>query len=432
MEERTIADSLKPTFENVTRMFITETMHDILFEEDFPNFKFDFRQEEAIDFIKKVLQEYVDKYDFYKEKVQKIYDAIEGKKQSNEIQPVMIVNDYKQFFELLREYYEKDIELYFKRIDMSFFPVYEQEKCFKEIWLRATPDDFNNPENFLRKQLQMIKDTTFEKYDKETCLGKLSFLDDNIICIKNGIARTWDENLRQMEITIYDKQYYHNTELFIRPHYTLPVIRYGIYEKDGKKVCHIGSIQNKLKSLADKEIYDKQDVSRNLERKKYKVNKDVPEEEKDKVEPKNILALSVFIDLLSKEGITYIEVPSMYVLDYEYHEKRSKNILKNFNKKWTEEKKKRSPMIYKEEEYYLQHNYEKQDLISEIKSERMIKNFERILYHYPNGKITSYPGELDSFLHLNIPPIKNKDDINGGILRDIYQLVEEKYIGKER
>ena len=122
----------------------------------------------------------------------------------------------------------------------------------------------------------------------------------------------------------------------------------------------------------------------------------------------------------------------MYVLDYEYHEKRSKNILKDFNEKWTEEKKKRSPMIYKEEEYYLQHNYEKQDLISEIKSERMIKNFERILYHYPNGRIVSYPGELDSFLHLNIPVIKNKDDINGGILKDIYQLVEEKYIEEER
>ena len=301
MEERTIADSLKPTFENVTRMFITETMYDILFEEDLPNFKFDFREEEAIAFIEKILQEYVDKYDFYKEKVQKIYDAIEGKTNDNETKPVIIVNDYKQFFELFREYYEKDIELYFKRIDMSVFPVYEQEKCFKEIWLRATPDDFNNPEKFLKKQVQMIKDKTFEKYDKETCLGKLGFLDDNIICIKNGIARTWDENIRQMEITIYDKQYYNNTELFIRPHYTLPVIRYGIYEKEGKKVCYIGSIQNKLKSLADKEIYDKQDVSRNLERKKYKVNKDVPEEEKDKVEPKNILALSVFIDLLSKE-----------------------------------------------------------------------------------------------------------------------------------
>lgn len=432
MENRTISESLKPTFENVTKKFITETMYDILFEEEFPNFKFDFRQEEAIDFIKKVLQAYADEYDFYKEKAQKIYDTIKGKNDNNETKPVMVINDYKQFFELFREYYEQDIELYFKRIGRTGFPVYEQENCFKQIWLRATPDDFNNPENFLRKQLQMLKDKTFEKYDRETYLGKLEFLDDNIICIKNGIARTWDENLRQMEITIYDKQYYHNTELFIRPHYTLPVIRYGIYEKDGKKICYIGSIQNKLKSLADKEIDAKQYINRQVERRKYKVNDGVPEESKEKVEPKNILALSVFIDLLNKEGITDIEVPCMYVLDYEYHEKRSKNILKDFNKKWTEEKKKRSPMIYKEEEYYLEHNYEKQDLISEIKSERMIKNFERILYHYPNGKITSYPGELDSFLHLNIPVIKNKDDINVEILKDIYQLVEEKYIEKER
>lgn len=278
----------------------------------------------------------------------------------------------------------------------------------------------------------MIKDNTFEKYDEETYLGKLKVLDDNIICIKNGIARTWDENLREIEIKIYDKRYYNNKELFNRPHYTLPAIRYGIYEKSGKKVCYIGSVQNKGKSLADKEIEGKQDINKKIERKKYKVNEGVPEENKDKVEPKNILALSLFIDILSKEGITNIEIPSIYVLDYEYHEKRSKKLLEDLKKEWTEDRKKRSPLQYKEEEHYLKHNYNKQDLISEIKTERMIKNFERILYHYPNGKIVSYPGELDSFLHLNIPVIKSKDDINGEILKDIYQLVEEKYIEQER
>ena len=60
----------------------------------------------------------------------------------------------------------------------------------------------------------MIKDTTFDKYDKETYLGKLDFLDNNIICIKNGIARTWDETSREIEITIYDKKYYNNAKQY--------------------------------------------------------------------------------------------------------------------------------------------------------------------------------------------------------------------------
>lgn len=93
----------------------------------------------------------------------------------------MIVNDYKNFFELLRKFYERDIELYFLRTEMSGFPVYEKNNCFEQIWLRATPEDFNNPEEFLRKQVEMINDKTFEKYDEETCLGKIGFLDDNLI-----------------------------------------------------------------------------------------------------------------------------------------------------------------------------------------------------------------------------------------------------------
>ena len=324
MKNRTIADSLKPTFENVTREFITNTLYKILFSEELPNFKFDFREDEAIAFIEKTLQNYRDEFkdeSFVKEleeKHKKILQKIKDKQNDKTIQPVMIISNYKKFFELLRQFYERDIELYFLRTEMTGFPVYEKDNCFEQIWLRATPDDFNSPEEFLRKQVEMIKDRTLEKYDKETYFGKLDFLDDNVICIKNGIARTWDENSREVEITIYDKKYYNNTELFNRPHYTLPVIRYGIYEKDGRKVCYIGSIQSKSLSLADKELYEKQNINKKVNRKKYKVNSGVPEEYKDKVEPKSILALSLFINILNEEGITDFEIPCMYVLDYEY------------------------------------------------------------------------------------------------------------------
>lgn len=432
MKDRAIADSLKPTFENVTREFITNTLYKILFSDELPNFIFEFREEEAIIFIEKTLQDYRNQFkdeSFFREledEHKRIVQAVKQKFNENATQPVMVINDYKKFFELLRQFYERDIELYFLRTKMTGFPVYEKDNCFEQIWLRATPDDFNNPEEFLRKQVDMIRDRTFEKYDKETYLGKLEFLDDNIICVKNGIARTWDENSREFEVTIYDKKYYNNIELFDRPHYTLPMIRYGIYEKDGKKVCYVGSIQSKSQSLADKEMYEKQDINKKVNRKKYKVNSKVPEEYKDKVEPKSILALSLFINILNKEGITDIEIPCMYVLDYEYHERRNRKLLEDFNKEWTEERKARAPFLYKEEVYYLQHNYNKQDLISEIKTEGMIKKFERILYHYQNGIIESYPGDADSCLHINIPIIKCEKEIKGEVLVEIYRLINER------
>jgi len=307
-----VAESWQPTFENVTREFITDALYKILFNDELPNFRFDFRESKAIEFIEEVIVNNVQQYD--SKKAEKIVENIKSKCNGNEITPVMVVNDYKKFFEYLRRIYEKHIELHFQRSDMSFFPRWEKENLFELIWLRATPDDFNNPEEFLKKQSEMICDTTFDKFNEETVLGKLEFLDNNILCVKNGIGRTWDENSREMEFIIYDKDYYNKKGLLYRPAYKLPVIRYGIHKRNGKKVCCIGSIQNKT------DDYKKTDLQELIDNKKYKVNRGVDKEGTFQVEPKCILALSIFINLLHKKGITDIEVPGLYVLDYEYHE----------------------------------------------------------------------------------------------------------------
>jgi len=416
----TVAECWMPTYENVTREFITETLYKILFSEDLPKLKFEFREDEAIDFIENILKDYSDKYDFYKKESQKILQSIKEKSNGNTDTTVMIVNDYKQFFESLRQLYEKQIELYFLRTGRSAFTRWEKNNFFEEIWLRATPDDFNNPEEFLRKQVDMVNDSTLEKYNEETCLGPIEFLDNNILCVKNSIARTWDENSREFEITIYDKEHYYNKELFVRPNYMLPVIRYGIYEKNGKKVCSIGSIQDKSDS------YDKKELDKKMDRKRYEVNEGIADEDTHKVEPKNLLALSIFINLLHKEGITDIKVPSLYVLDYEYHEKRNKKILSEFKEDWTEERITKYPEQYKREKYYFERSYGKEDLISEIKTERLLLTFRRLLQHYPNGNIKSYPGEADSFMHLSIPVVKDKDDINGKVFKELYNIQKQQ------
>jgi len=428
VEKRTIADSLKPTFENVTREFITETMYKILFSEEIPNFRFDFREEEAIKFIEKTLQECSEKYQSLSERSKKVAEFIKKKNDNNETIPTMIINNYKEFFELLRKFYEKTIELYFERTGVTGFSVYEKRNCFENIWLRATPDDFNDPENFLRKQVQMINDNTFEKYEEETYIGKLDKLDNHIICVENGIARTWDETSREFRIIIYDKNHY-NSKWYNRPHYMLPVIRYGIYEKDGKKVCYIGSIQNKnMKADGDENIKQKIGIVRS-ELSEGELKK---ENYKEKIEPTKTLALSIFIDFLNKEGITEIEAPSMYVLDYEYHKKRNIILKEKFDREWDENGKESSPQMYKTALESFLMTYQKEDIISEIKTERMINNLKRMLYHYPKGEIKSYPGELDNFIHLSIPKISSKEDINGEILKDIYCLVDEKYRAQVR
>ena len=417
-----VAEVWQPTFENVTREFINDTLYKILFSDDIPNFKFDFREPEAIKFIEESLLKNMEQY--YPGKVQKIMESLTAKTLDNETMPVMVVNDYKKFFEYLRIIYEKHIELFFKRTDMSAFTRWEKDNLFELIWLRATPEDFNNPETFLRKQAEMMLDTTFDVFDEEICIGPVELFNNNILCAQNGIARTWDESFREMKFTVYDKEHFENIMLFNRPCYELPVIRYGIYEKDGKKVCRIGSIQEKGND------YRKTSLQKEIDRRKYKANEGVDKEDTEQVEPKKLIALTLFINLLHKEGITDIEVPGLYVLDYEFHEKRSMKILKEFQEKWTEDKKEKHPDRYEEELYYLKKSCGKEDVISEIKSESLIAIVKRLILHYPNADIKAYPGDVDSFMHLVVPVVRNKNQINGSMFRGLYSVLDVEGIDR--
>lgn len=419
-----IAESLKPTFKNVAKKFITDTMYKLLFDETLPNFRFDFRENEAIEFIETVLKEYSKRYDFYYEETDLILQCLKNKDFSDDL-PVMIIHNYKEFFEQLKNYYEQDIELYFQRTGSSGFSSYEQTNCFEQVWLRATPENFINPECFLKKQAEMLKDSTFDKYNSETYIGNLARFGNHPICVQNKVARTWDENSKEFKITIYDKSKYNNKLLFDRPHYTLPVIRYGIYEKHGKRVCNIGSIQDKTFSDTPDEC-----LLTTVKEARASLNKGKLRKENylEKVEPLKLLSLSIFTNFLNKEGITEIEVPGMYVLDYDYHSKRSLQVKDQFDKEWTEVKKQKRPESYKRDLKYLSMNYNKQDIISEIKTERLIYTVKRLLSHYNNSRVNSYPGDVDSLLHLSVPPIKQKSDINGELLQDMYSLIDSIYI----
>ena len=425
-QKRKVEDDWKPTLQNVTREFITESLYQIMFSEVLPNFQFYFSEKEARMFIEKTLDDYVNETGFNKKEATQIKAVLNDKDSKKSQKKIMVVNDYKQFFENLRRLYERHIELFFQRCEEStYFPRYEKDNFFEQIWLRATPEDFNHPEDFLNKQVQMVNDKTFEKYDTETYIGRLDFLNNYILCVKNGIARVWDENTREMQFTIYDDDYFDDRKKHSRQSYTLPLIRYGIYEKDGKKICFIGSIQN------IKDSNETNELEKRFDRTKYKVNEGVSKENQDKVEPKNLIALSMFINMINREGITEFEIPSSYVLDYDYHLKRNDYLLSDFERKWNKYKIKRYPERYEKEKYLFELEFNKQDLINEIKTKRFSRTFRRLLLHYKKAKILGFSGKENSFMHLVIPEIKSEDDISGTFLKRIYRFQKENR-NKER
>ena len=418
-----VSEPLKPTYENVTKEFIESTLYNLLCNNSKTNFRIRFEEPEAMQYITKVLQGTAKGGAYWERKAQEILKGLSKSGDLGDDTPVMVIRDYKVFFEGLTELCEQNVHQHFKRTKNSSFPWYERTNCLEEVWLRMTPEDFNAPENFLRQQVQMAKDKTFSKYDEETCLGQSKILGDNYICIQNKVGRTWDEASQEIEITIYDKEFYHYDKgrYVYKPHYKLPVVRYGIYEKDGEKVCRICSIQTTDTNQEQNKVH------RKVDRAKYKVNAGASEENKEKVEPKNLIALSIFVNLLNMEGITKIEAQGSYVLDYEFHEKRNSRLIKDFNERWTDEKKQKQPDMYLREKAYLDKSYGKEELISEIKTGRFIKTFDRLLEHYPNGSVDSYPTELDSNYHITIPKIKNKSEVNSELLQEMYGLVARQY-----
>ena len=82
---RTIADCWLPTFENVAREFIIDSLGKILCSDEIPNFKFEFREKEAIEFIENIMKQYTNSFkdSEYKEEIQaryeKIFDIIKQK-----------------------------------------------------------------------------------------------------------------------------------------------------------------------------------------------------------------------------------------------------------------------------------------------------------------------------------------------------------------
>ncbi len=415
-----VSKTLEPTYENVTKEFIESTLYTLLCNRVKTNFRMRFDEPEAMQYITKVLRECAKGGPYWERKAQEILKGL-SKSEDLDDTPVMVIRDYKEFFEGLTKLCEENVHQHFKRTKNSSFPWYERTNCMEEVWLRMAPEDFNDPENFLRLQVQMAKDTTFSKYDNETCLGQSKILGDNYICIQNKVARTWDEASQEMEITIYDKEHYHKENKRYIPNYKLPVVRYGIYEKDGHRICRIFSIQNTDTNQELNGMYKK------IDRAKYKVNSGISEQDTEKVEPKNLIALSIFVNLLNMEGITKIEAQGAYVLDYEFHEKRNIRLKKDFDERWTEEKKQKQLDMYLREKAYLDKSYGKEELISEIKTERFLKAFDRLLEHYPMGRTDSYPTEQDSNYHIIIPKIKSKSEINSSFLQEMYELVAKQY-----
>ena len=173
--------------DDIITYIIDVYLYDLLCDElDMPNISFDFKEKEAREHINIIIVNNMHKQ--FNKKC-KIYDAINEVNYDN---PVIEIKDYKLFF------------LSIDRLSKAIYnicnnKIYNEQEIhrlsfkalIKYLWLRMTPDDFKNPEQFLLKNIEMTENTIFDEY--YNIEGNLMYLDDNYrVCYKNKVSSSFD------------------------------------------------------------------------------------------------------------------------------------------------------------------------------------------------------------------------------------------------
>ena len=227
----------------------------------------------------------------------------------NKINPKFLsikVNNPYLFFALMRDicYYQALLENYYGYKSLAYKKI---NLILKRIWLRAGILDLENIEMFLQKQLDFIKDYTFENSN----LLNYTFMNYDVIA-NTLINNTYCETSRKLKITLESNEISHQ----------LPSVLYDIRCENDEEVCYIYAIQNEYN----------RNINKKIERNLYKLNSSSGG--KGVVHPNFVSSLLIFIDILNNNEINHIKVPLYQVLSYDYHVLLTKFTIDNFNRKW--------------------------------------------------------------------------------------------------
>lgn len=284
---------------------------------------------------------------------------------NDEYIPIFTIGNSNRLEEDLQEYLRavRDVDIKSTKIDDR-----HKEKYFLlNVWKNATNYDFQNPERFIRRYTDFIRDNTFSQYDELTFLGKY---DNNMLMVQRKQDSYGFETPYIMHFSLTNG----------KDVYNLPWVRYGISKGEREeKIAYIYALQNM--DTSPNEEYNRQ-VKSSIN----KVNKGVKKYRN--VTPSAIATLSVFIGMLENEGIYSIRVPDFLIGRY----KRFKNT----------------------------NTEEEADRIQRNITDKFLRNFLRLSEQLDNIELQGF----DGFLWVKID--KTKEISNKDALGELYNLGKTK------
>lgn len=313
------------------------------------------------------------------------FSETEKKIETNEeyedvLMPTLIIDNKKIFDELLIKYVRLCLDFY---TDIDFYPEFvnkedlEKYKISKEkiiltiLWMNATDEDFRNPVNFLKRRIAFLENSVFET--KEDC-GYCDIL-KGVVTLSIEKDKVYNETPYKMVITLTNED---------GENYEFPQVKFGIDED----TVYIYAIQN------FSEIQNT--YSKKLNRLFYKIgegfdtkldNYDIYEDGNLKdVTSSFLIALNMAVSYFNSLGYTKLVIPSILINRW-----NSKKIaIDMVDRQGILSDTTKGSLL--DDQEYLQRNM----------TEKFLRTFLRLVHHYENIEINSYPTELDLNLHLNI------------------------------
>lgn len=214
-------------------------------------------------------------------------------KRNPEYIPEFVINNVDVFEETLRRYLDTIRETHIKSTKMD--DRHNERYFIFNIWKNATNSDFQNPEKFIARYTNFIKDDTFSQFDRLTTLG---MYENSMLMVQREQDEYGFETPYIMHLSLTNGKYIYN----------LPWIRYGISQnQNGDKMAYIYALQKMEPSLSEK-------YNEEIKKSINKVNTGVKNYRN--VTPNAIAALAIFMGMLEAEGVTAIKVPDFLIGRY--------------------------------------------------------------------------------------------------------------------
>jgi hypothetical protein len=260
-----------------------------------------------------------------------------------------------------------------------------------------TANDFIDPENYFRRCISFIKDETFKDFSISG--NPIEILNNSHLEISNSEDKTCHSTPYFFRMAIVDDEDHC---------FNLPDVYYAIEQVDNTKRAYIYAVQHdhKMDKMNDANIKYCKKINFLL----YKTDRDIPKEELDKknlnqdtstwgeenivvVSRPALVSLTATISLLHDLGFAEIMIPSYLPIHWNaksiMHERK---LAKYCREGYTEEQLVTLKNEWEEEQLRIQRNV----------TEKLIRNFRRLDFHFDGLNITAYPQDIDDFMHVKL------------------------------